>query len=109
MGNVINRGALITNLAADACVEVPCLVDGPGVWPVAVGALPRNGGVHPARGRHPGADRPRGAQPGPRRDLPRSHAGPDPDGPDLDQAWQLTDELIAAEARWLPAWLGGSA
>ena len=27
----------------------------------------------------------------------------------LDQAWQLTDELIAAEGEWLPGWLGGSA
>ena len=25
----------------------------------------------------------------------------------LDEAWRLTDELIAAEAEWLPAWLGG--
>jgi alpha-galactosidase len=27
----------------------------------------------------------------------------------LDEAWRLTDELIAAEAEWLPAWLGGTA
>ena len=40
VANVPNRGALISNLAADACVEVPALVDGTGVWPVAVGALP---------------------------------------------------------------------
>ncbi|MBR6594609.1 MAG: alpha-glucosidase/alpha-galactosidase [Clostridia bacterium] len=38
-GNVLNRG-LITNLPADACVEVPCLVDGQGVHPCFVGALP---------------------------------------------------------------------
>ena len=30
VGNVPNAGALIPNLAADACVEVPCLVDGSG-------------------------------------------------------------------------------
>ena len=36
--NVHQRtGALIANLAADACVEVPCLVDGAGVWPVRGG------------------------------------------------------------------------
>ena len=38
-GNVINHGA-IENLPADACVEVPCLVDGTGVNPCRVGRLP---------------------------------------------------------------------
>ena len=38
-GNVLNNG-LITNLPAEACVEVPCLVDGSGVTPCHVGKLP---------------------------------------------------------------------
>ncbi|MBE6768970.1 MAG: alpha-glucosidase/alpha-galactosidase [Ruminococcaceae bacterium] len=38
-GNVLNRG-LITNLVKDACVEVPCLVDGMGIHPTVVGDLP---------------------------------------------------------------------
>jgi alpha-galactosidase len=38
-GNVPNQG-LIDNLLADCCVEVPCLVDGNGVQPTAAGALP---------------------------------------------------------------------
>ncbi|KQN63595.1 alpha-glucosidase/alpha-galactosidase [Erwinia sp. Leaf53] len=38
-GNVLNNG-LITNLPAEACVEVPCLVDGQGVTPCHVGVLP---------------------------------------------------------------------
>ena len=38
-GNVINNG-LITNLPAEACVEVPCLVDANGITPTKVGALP---------------------------------------------------------------------
>jgi alpha-galactosidase len=38
-GNVLNRG-LISNLPAEACVEVPCLVDRNGVSPCRVGALP---------------------------------------------------------------------
>ncbi|MEE1357880.1 MAG: alpha-glucosidase/alpha-galactosidase, partial [Clostridia bacterium] len=38
-GNVINNGS-ITNLPDDACVEVPCLVDGRGIAPTRVGALP---------------------------------------------------------------------
>ena len=39
-GNVLNTGGLISNLPADACVEVPCLVDGYGIHPCRVGALP---------------------------------------------------------------------
>lgn len=38
-GNVLNTG-LIDNLPSDACVEVPCLVDGSGVTPCHVGRLP---------------------------------------------------------------------
>ena len=38
-GNVLNTG-LIDNLPADACVEVPCLVDASGVSPTHVGRLP---------------------------------------------------------------------
>ena len=38
-GNVLNNG-LITNLPDDACVEVPCLVDGDGIHPTYVGRLP---------------------------------------------------------------------
>lgn len=38
-GNVRNTG-LIDNLPADACVEVPCLVDGRGINPCHVGKLP---------------------------------------------------------------------
>ena len=37
--SVINHG-LIDNLPADACVEVPCLVDGSGITPCHVGRLP---------------------------------------------------------------------
>ena len=38
-GNVMNTG-LIENLPADACVEVPCMVDANGVTPCHVGRLP---------------------------------------------------------------------
>ena len=38
-GNVLNHG-LITNLPANACVEVPCMVDRNGVQPTFVGDLP---------------------------------------------------------------------
>jgi alpha-galactosidase len=43
-GNVLNRGdragELITNLPADGCVEVACLVDRNGIHPTRYGALP---------------------------------------------------------------------
>ena len=39
-GNVLNTDHLITNLPAEACVEVPCLVNGYGVQPCHVGPLP---------------------------------------------------------------------
>ncbi len=39
-GNVLNTGGLIENLPRQACVEVPCLVDGMGIHPCYVGELP---------------------------------------------------------------------
>lgn len=39
-GNVLNKGHLISNFPEEACVEVPCLVDGQGIHPCYVGALP---------------------------------------------------------------------
>lgn len=39
-GNVLNTGGLIENLPQDACVEVPCMVDGSGIYPCRVGRLP---------------------------------------------------------------------
>ena len=38
-GNVLNTG-LIDNLPSDACVEVPCMIDGDGIHPTHVGRLP---------------------------------------------------------------------
>jgi alpha-galactosidase len=39
-GNVLNTGGLIENLPREACVEVPCMVDGYGINPCYVGKLP---------------------------------------------------------------------
>lgn len=39
-GNVLNTNHLITNFPEEACVEVPCLVDGVGIHSTTVGALP---------------------------------------------------------------------
>lgn len=39
-GNVLNTGHLIEDFPQQACVEVPCLVDGAGIHPTYVGSLP---------------------------------------------------------------------
>ncbi len=39
-GNVLNTGHIIKNLPEEACVEVPCLVNGTGIHPCYVGMLP---------------------------------------------------------------------
>ena len=39
-GNMLNTNHLITNLPAEACVEVPCLVNGQGIHPCYAGSLP---------------------------------------------------------------------
>lgn len=39
-GNVLNTNHLITNFPEEACIEVPCLIDGIGLHPTSVGALP---------------------------------------------------------------------
>ncbi len=39
-GNVLNTGHLISNFPENACVEVPCLVNGQGIRPCRIGELP---------------------------------------------------------------------
>jgi alpha-galactosidase len=41
MNNVAGAGQLITNLPADGCVEVACMIDRNGINPTRYGALPR--------------------------------------------------------------------
>ena len=83
VANVMNDGgALIANLAGDACVEVPALVDGLGVHPTPIGAAAAAvRGVHPPRRRLPGAHGPRRPRPGPRPRLSRRAHGPHRPGP----------------------------
>lgn len=111
VANVMNDGSLISNLAADACVEVPALVDGLGVHPTPVGALPPQCAAYtrPAVDCQELAVR---AALEEDRDLIYHAVLTDPIVQarlTLDEAWRMTDELIAAEGEWLPAWLGGSA
>ena len=110
VGNVPNRGVLIPNLAAEACVEVPCLVDGSGLRPVATGALPPQlaAYIHPAVDAQGLTVKAALEQD---RDAIYHAVMQDPIVQarlTLDDTWRMTDELIEAEAEWLPAWLGGA-
>lgn len=102
-GNVLNTG-LIANLPADACVEVPCLVDRNGIQPVHVGALPpqcaalnqtnvnvQDLTIHAAHTR--------------RRDHVYQAAMLDPHTAaelTVDEIVALCDDLFAAHGAWLP-------
>jgi alpha-galactosidase len=107
----LNGGALISNLAPDACVEVPALVDGLGVHPTAVGPLPPQCAAYT----RPAVDCQEltvTAALDEDRDLVYHAVHTDPLAQarlTLDEAWRMTDELIDAEREWLPPWLGGTA
>lgn len=111
VGNVMNRADLIPNLSPDACVEVPCDVDGDGVHPRSPGPLP----AHCAAYCHPAVDtQALTVQAALNQDREAIYHAvlEDPQVQvrlTLDEAWRMTDDLIEAEARWLPAWLGGAA
>lgn len=111
VGNVMNTDRLIPNLADDACVEVPCDVDGSGVHPIATDPLPPQCAayVHPAVDTQELTVR---AVLDENREAIYHAVLCDPQVQarlTLDEAWRMTDELIDAEARWLPTWLGGAA
>ncbi len=112
VANVMNDdGAMIANLGADACIEVPALVDGLGVHPTPIGALPPQLAAYT----RPAVDCQEltvRAALDEDRDLVYHAVMTDPIVQarlSLDEAWLMTDELITAEGEWLPGWLGGSA
>jgi alpha-galactosidase len=107
VGNVMNEnGRLIPNLQPESCVEVPCLVNGLGVHPTAVGALPTQCAaiIHPLIDLQ--ALTVEAVLEEDRQKIYQAVAlDPVLAGRlTLDQVWQMTDELLAAETRWLPAW-----
>jgi alpha-galactosidase len=103
-GNVLNNG-LIDNLPREACVEVPCLVDGAGVSPCRIGPLPLHLAalnmtninvqlltIEAARTR--------------KREAVYHAAMLDPHTAaelSLDDIVRMVDDLLEAHARWLPA------
>lgn len=102
-GNVYNHG-LITNLPADACVEVPCLIDKNGVQPTVVGDLPPQLAALDRTNINVQQLTVQAALTGKREHV--YHAVMmDPLAAatlTLDQMWAMTDEMIAAHGDLLP-------
>jgi alpha-galactosidase len=105
-GNVRNNGC-ITSLPADCAAEVPCLVDDRGIQPTFVGELPpqlcalirTNINVQELTVK---------AMISENRQHIYHAAMMDPHTAaelDLQQIWDLTDDLLAAHGDWLPAWV----
>jgi alpha-galactosidase len=101
-GNVMNHG-LIDNLP-ECCVEVPCLVDKNGVQPMHVGALPTHLAALIQTNVNVQALTVEAALTGKREHI--YHAAMlDPHTAaelDLDQIWNLVDDLLEAHKGWLP-------
>jgi alpha-galactosidase len=108
-GNLRNNG-VITSLPNNAAVEVPCLVDENGLQPTYIGELPpqltalirTNINVQELTVR---------ALIEEKREHIYHAAMMDPHTAaelDLDQIWNLVDDLTEAHGTWLPEWARGS-
>jgi alpha-galactosidase len=108
-GNVPNTG-LITNLPTGCAVEVPCLVDGCGIQPTVVGALP----PHLAALNRTNINVQElivEASLSGGRDLVRHAVAVDPLTAavcTLGEIRQMVDEMLNAQARWLPQFERGA-
>ncbi len=104
-GNVPNNG-LIDNLPQGCCVEVPCLVDKNGIQPVKIGPLPPQLAALMQTNINVQALTVEAALTGLRQHI--YHAAMlDPHTAaelDLDQIWNLVDDLLEAHQDWLPAY-----
>jgi alpha-galactosidase len=104
-GNVRNDG-LITSLPEGCAVEVPCLVDDNGLQPTRIGTLPpqltalmrSNINVQELTVQALLTEQREHIYHAAMMD---PHTGAELD---LDQIWQLVDELLTAHDRWLPEW-----
>jgi alpha-galactosidase len=104
-GNVPNRG-LIDNLPQDCIVEVPCVVDRNGMQPTRIGALPPHLAALMQTNINVQALTVEAALTRKREHIYHAamldpHTGAELD---LDQIWELVDELIEAHGDWLPAY-----
>jgi alpha-galactosidase len=104
-GNVPNHG-IIDNLPEGCCIEVPCVVDKNGVQPTRIGSLPPHLAALMQTNINVQALTVEAALTGQREHI--YHAAMlDPHTAaelDLDQIWNLVDDLIEAHGDWLPAY-----
>ncbi len=103
-GNVDNRG-LIDNLPHGCCVEVPCLVDRAGVQPTVVGSLPPQCAAVNQTNINVQHLAVQAALTGNREHIYHAVQLDPLTGAllTLDRIRAMVDELITAEAEWLPA------
>jgi alpha-galactosidase len=95
---------LITNLPPGCCVEVPCLVEKNGIQPTYIGALPPHLAALMQTSINVQALTVEVLLTGKREYIYHAamldpHTGAELD---LDQIWQLVDDLIAQHAEWIP-------
>jgi alpha-galactosidase len=102
-GNVSNQG-IIDNLPQGCCVEVPCLVDKNGLQPTCIGSLPPHLAALMQTNINVQALTVEAALTRKREHI--YHAAMlDPHTAaelDLEQIWNLVDDLIEAHGEWLP-------
>ena len=104
-GNVANDG-IIDNLPAGCCVEAPCLVDGNGIQPTRIGAIPPHLAALMATNINVQSLTVEAALTGKREHIYHAamldpHTGSELT---LDQIWSMVDELIDAHGDYLPAY-----
>ncbi len=104
-GNLPNHG-LIDNLPPECIVELPCLVDRNGVQPVRVGPLPPHLAALIQTNVNVQSLTVEAALTGKRAHICHAamldpHTGAELD---LEQIWNLVDDLIEAHGPWLPAY-----
>ncbi len=104
-GNVANNG-LIDNLPEGCAVEVACLVDGNGVQPTAVGALPPQlAAIMQSSVTVQGLVVEALMREDPQYIYHAAMMDPHTAAElDLDQIWEMVDALRAAHGDWLPDW-----
>ncbi len=102
-GNVLNNG-LIDNLPAEACVEVPCLVDGSGITPCHVGPLPLQLAAMNASNIYPQLLTIKAAATGEKKYIYNAAMMDPLTGTELniEDIYSLVDELLEAHKDWLP-------
>ncbi len=102
-GNVLNNG-LIDNLPKEACVEVPCLVDGSGITPCHMGELPLQLAAMNASNIYPQLLTIEAAATGEKKYIYNAAMMDPLTGSELNikDIYAMVDELLEAHKDWLP-------